>query len=184
MKGCKHNGQLKKRQRDKQRSTKHTHKAKDRVTRPQLKTDIELRCSGRVSGSCSTSSIICGVMVIVFVSGKLKYLKPDICCLQMSFLITIIIIESKMNILWYMYMPFSDTFPDTSILYYRNDEPMWCHSLSKWWYMYKAVRCELSMRLHYRIFRQKLSRYNITCLVENSKFASNADKNSLMIPKR
>ena len=35
-------------QKDKQRSTKHTHQTKDRVTRTQLKT-------GRVSSSCSTS---------------------------------------------------------------------------------------------------------------------------------
>jgi len=40
---------------DKQRSTKHTYKAKDRVTRTSLKTRGELRCSGRVSSSCSTS---------------------------------------------------------------------------------------------------------------------------------
>jgi hypothetical protein len=38
-----------------QRSTKHTHKTKDRVTRTPLKTRGELRCSGRVSSSCSTS---------------------------------------------------------------------------------------------------------------------------------
>jgi len=42
-------------QKDKQRSTKHTHKTKDRVTRTPLKTGVELRCSGRVSKSCSTS---------------------------------------------------------------------------------------------------------------------------------
>jgi hypothetical protein len=46
------NGQKKK---DKQRSTKHTYKTKDRVTRTPLKTWGELRCSGRVSSSCSTS---------------------------------------------------------------------------------------------------------------------------------
>jgi hypothetical protein len=40
-----HNGQKKK---DKQRSTKHTYKTKNRVTRTQLKTRGELRCSGRV----------------------------------------------------------------------------------------------------------------------------------------
>jgi hypothetical protein len=40
---------------DKQRSTKHTYKTKDRVTRTSLKTGGELRCSGRVSSSCSTS---------------------------------------------------------------------------------------------------------------------------------
>ena len=42
-------------QKDKQRSTKHTYKTKDRVTRTPLKTGDELRCSGRVSSSCSTS---------------------------------------------------------------------------------------------------------------------------------
>jgi hypothetical protein len=45
------NGQTKK---DKQRSTKHTHKSKDRVTRIPVKTGSEHRCSGRVSSSCST----------------------------------------------------------------------------------------------------------------------------------
>ena len=38
-------------QKDKQRSTKHTHKTKDRVTRTPLKTGSELRCSGRVCSS-------------------------------------------------------------------------------------------------------------------------------------
>ena len=42
-------------QKDKQRSTKHTYKTKDRVTRTSLKTGGELVCSGRVSSSCSTS---------------------------------------------------------------------------------------------------------------------------------
>jgi hypothetical protein len=37
------------------RSTKHTYKTKDRVTRTPLKTGSELRCYGRVSSSCSTS---------------------------------------------------------------------------------------------------------------------------------
>jgi len=40
-----HNGQKKK---DKQRSTKHTHKTKDRITRIPLKTRVEV-------SSCSTS---------------------------------------------------------------------------------------------------------------------------------
>jgi hypothetical protein len=35
-------------QKDKQRSTKHAYKTKDRVTRTPLKTGGELRCSGRV----------------------------------------------------------------------------------------------------------------------------------------
>ena len=45
----------KKVQKDKQRSTKHTYKSKDRVTQTPLKTGDELRCSRRVSSSCSTS---------------------------------------------------------------------------------------------------------------------------------
>jgi hypothetical protein len=53
-KNRKHNRQ-KKVQNDKQQSTKHTYKTKDRVTRTQLKTGGELRCSRRVSSSCSTS---------------------------------------------------------------------------------------------------------------------------------
>jgi hypothetical protein len=40
---------------NKQRSTKHTYKTKDRVTRTSLKIGGELRCSGRVCSSCSTS---------------------------------------------------------------------------------------------------------------------------------
>ena len=42
-------------QTDKQRSTKHTYKITDRVARTSLKTGDELRCSGRVGSSCSTS---------------------------------------------------------------------------------------------------------------------------------
>jgi hypothetical protein len=42
-------------QKDKQRSTKHTYKTKDRVTRTPLKTGGELMCPWRVSSSCSTS---------------------------------------------------------------------------------------------------------------------------------
>ena len=37
------------------RSTKHTYKTKDRVTRTPLRTGGELRCSGRVRSFCSTS---------------------------------------------------------------------------------------------------------------------------------
>ena len=42
-------------QKGKHRSTKHTYKTKDRVTRTPLKTGGEIRCSGRGSSSCSTS---------------------------------------------------------------------------------------------------------------------------------
>ena len=127
-----------------------------------------------VSSSCSTSCRMCSAMVIVLhasvgdlgfdpVPGQLNYYNPDFCCLQILFIIKIIITESKMTIIWYMYMQLSDTNPDTCNLYYRNDEPMWCHSLSKWRYLYEAVRCELPVWLRYRIFRHKLSRYNMTC---------------------
>jgi hypothetical protein len=39
---------------DKQRSTKHTHKTKDRVTQTSLKIGGELRCTGNVGIFCST----------------------------------------------------------------------------------------------------------------------------------
>ena len=42
-------------QKEKQRSTKHTHRIKDRPSRTPLKTGGELRCSGTVSNFCSTS---------------------------------------------------------------------------------------------------------------------------------
>ena len=42
-------------QKEKQRSAKHTHKTKDRVTRTPLKTGGELSCFVMVSSSCSTS---------------------------------------------------------------------------------------------------------------------------------
>ena len=42
-------------QKGKHRSTKHTYKTKDRVTRTPLSTGDELVCSGRVSCTCSTS---------------------------------------------------------------------------------------------------------------------------------
>jgi len=42
-------------QKNKQQSTKHTYKTKERVTRTPLKTGGELRCSGRVRSFCSTS---------------------------------------------------------------------------------------------------------------------------------
>ena len=50
-------------QEDRQQSTKHTHKTKDRVTRTPLKTEGELRCSRRVNSSCSTSGI-CRVILV------------------------------------------------------------------------------------------------------------------------
>ena len=41
-------------QKDKQLSTKHTYKTKERITQTPLKTGGQLRCSGRVGSSCST----------------------------------------------------------------------------------------------------------------------------------
>jgi hypothetical protein len=45
-------------QKDKQRSTKHTHKAYDRVIRILLKPGGELSCTGSVCSSCSTCGTI------------------------------------------------------------------------------------------------------------------------------
>ena len=56
-------------QKDKQRSTKHTYKAKDRVTRTPLKIGGELRFSGRVSSSCSTS----GTRLVNLVTNPVIY---------------------------------------------------------------------------------------------------------------
>ena len=42
-------------QKDRELSTKHTYKTKDRVTRTPLKTGGELKCSGRVYSSFSIS---------------------------------------------------------------------------------------------------------------------------------
>ena len=54
-------------QKDKQQSTKHTHKIKDQViiTRTPLKTGGELKCPGRVSSTCST----CGTRRIILVTN-------------------------------------------------------------------------------------------------------------------
>jgi hypothetical protein len=57
-------------QKDKQRSTKHTHKTKDRVTRTPLKTWGELRCSGRVSTSGTRRVNLVTNSVISHESGK------------------------------------------------------------------------------------------------------------------
>jgi hypothetical protein len=51
-------------QKDKQRSTKHTHKTKDRVIQTPLKTGGEFRCSGMESSSCSTSGT-CRVNLVI-----------------------------------------------------------------------------------------------------------------------
>jgi hypothetical protein len=50
-----HNGQQKK---NKQRSTRHTHKTKDRVIQTPLKTMGELGCSGRVSSDTRRVNLV------------------------------------------------------------------------------------------------------------------------------
>ena len=60
-------------QKDKQRSTKHTYKTKDRVTRTPLKTGGELMCSGRVGSSCSTTGSRLPLFQFVGNSKILKY---------------------------------------------------------------------------------------------------------------
>jgi hypothetical protein len=52
-------------QKDKQLSTKHTHKTRDRVTRTTLITGGELSCSEGVSCSCST----CGTRRVTLVTN-------------------------------------------------------------------------------------------------------------------
>ena len=69
-------------QKDKQRSTKHTYKTKDRVTRTPSKTGGELRCSGRVSSSCSTSGIaakaVGTIWIIICLCANLKRVGEDL----------------------------------------------------------------------------------------------------------
>ena len=55
-----HNGQ-----KGNHRLTKHTHKTTDRVTRTPLKSGGELRCSGKLSSSCSTSGT-CSVNLVTY----------------------------------------------------------------------------------------------------------------------
>ena len=50
-----HKGQMKKYKRTNNNLQNYTYKAKDRVTRTPLTTGGELRCSGTVNSSCSTS---------------------------------------------------------------------------------------------------------------------------------
>ena len=56
------------------RSTKHTHKTKDRVTRTPRKTGGEHRCSGRVTSSYSTSGTRCvNIAVFMYVYTSVKH---------------------------------------------------------------------------------------------------------------
>ena len=55
-------------QKDKQRSTKHTYKATDRVTRTPLKTGCELRCSEEQAVlSPLVTPVVLNLMLFVFV---------------------------------------------------------------------------------------------------------------------
>ena len=58
-----HNDQKKNHRRTNNRSTKRIHKAKVRVARTPLKNRGELRCSGRINSSCSTSDTRRGNLV-------------------------------------------------------------------------------------------------------------------------
>ena len=65
-------------QKDKQLSTKHTYKTKGRVTRTPLNTGNELKCSGRVGSSCSTSDgyNLCMYSVFHTIKPTLNYSSP------------------------------------------------------------------------------------------------------------
>ena len=56
-------------QKDKHRSSKHTHKTKDRVKRTPLKSGDDLRCSGRVSSSCPTIGTFFARHRAIFISA-------------------------------------------------------------------------------------------------------------------
>jgi len=60
-----HNGQKKKCKRTNNNLQNITYKTKDRVTRITLKTGDELRCSGRVGSSCSTSDTRRDIMTYI-----------------------------------------------------------------------------------------------------------------------
>jgi hypothetical protein len=68
-------------QKDKQLSTKHTYKRKDRVTRTPLKTGGELRCSRRVGSFCSTSdtrhvNLVTNPVINMVQYGQRKFTLP------------------------------------------------------------------------------------------------------------
>ena len=81
---------------DQNRSTKHTHKTKNRDTRTSLNTGGELRCSGRVSSSCYTSGnrrINLVTNPVIRHGTWLQYWKINVCPCQMMF----VSINSKMT---------------------------------------------------------------------------------------
>ena len=75
-----HNYQKK---RDKQRSTKHTHKTKERATQTSLKTGDELRWSRCVSNSCSTDgtrhvTLVTNLVISKFLDDFVDYVNSTI----------------------------------------------------------------------------------------------------------
>ena len=63
-KNIQHNGQMKKYKRTNNDLKQHTHNTRDRITRTQLKTGDELRCSGKVGRCCSISGTNCRVNLV------------------------------------------------------------------------------------------------------------------------
>ena len=66
-----HNGQKKKGQKDKQRSTKHTHKTKERVARTPLKTGGELN---KLGGLAIRVAIVLYMLFNIIISSILEIL--------------------------------------------------------------------------------------------------------------
>ena len=73
-------------QKDKQQSTQHTHKTKERVTRTPLKTGSEFRCSGRVfKMKCWLQSVyltktFITIEIFFFVDNCTVWTFPVVCC--------------------------------------------------------------------------------------------------------
>ena len=66
-----HNDKSNRTKNDPLNTTHTTHTTKDRVTRTSIKIESELRCSGRVRSSCSTSCKIKVVSIVIQFGGKL-----------------------------------------------------------------------------------------------------------------
>ena len=77
-------------QKDKQRSTKHTYKTKDRVTRTPLKTGGELRISGRVSSSTSLNNSSPALVLFVYSRGS-KIVQSVMCSNEYVFENTVVL---------------------------------------------------------------------------------------------
>jgi hypothetical protein len=76
----------KKIQKDNQRSTKHTYKTKDRVTRNPLEIWGELRCSRKVSSSCCSLGSAAGFLIrtqsaTFFRIETFVSIRSDLCCM-------------------------------------------------------------------------------------------------------